>query len=261
MVADRPPALVTPAPFCDTSGMTTPTIPHGPLAPGTDPLADAAVAPVRSGMLVGLGTGRAAFRGVRALAGRVNAERLSLTCVSTSKATEELAVSLGLKVLDFGTVESVDFLFDGADEVDPQLRMLKGGGGAMTRERIVVAAAKQSVNILDHTKLVDRLGVKMPLPIEVVPMAVTSIRPRLAALGLSGPVRQRKDGGGTYITDNGNLIIDAALPASGPGWGDVTALGHLLDAMTGVVDHGLFIREAQTVLVEDAQGRVTRRTR
>jgi len=237
--------------------MSTPSAtPSGP-----DLLANAAVAPVKSGMMVGLGTGRAAFRGVRALAARVQAEKLSITCVSTSQATEDLAKSLGLKVVDFGGVERVDFLFDGADEVDPQLRMTKGGGAAMTRERIVVAAARESVNIIDHTKLVDRLGLKMPLPIEIIPLAAASIRPRLKELGLDGPIRPRKDGPGHLITDNGNLIIDVALPASGPGWADVTALAAKLDVMTGVVDHGLFIREAQVVLVEDAQGHVTRRTR
>lgn len=226
---------------------------------GPDALADRAVAGVRSGMLVGLGTGRAAVRGVHALARRVQAEKLTITCVATSKATHELGLQLGLKVVDFGGVERVDFLFDGADEVDPKLRMLKGGGGAMTRERIVAASAAVRVNIIDEPKLVARLGSKMPLPIEVIPLALTSLRVRLRAMGLEGPVRASKSGSGDYLTDNGNLIIDAAIPAR---WSEGDAIEELaarLDRETGVVDHGLFIAEAQTVLIEGAKGVEERR--
>lgn len=227
----------------------------------TDPLAAQAVEGVRAGMLVGLGTGRAAARGVRALAQRVQREGLSVTCVSTSLATAELAASLGLRVVDFGAVERVDYLFDGADELDPQLNMLKGGGGAMTRERIVAAAAAIRVNILDHPKLVARLGQRMPLPVEIIPLGLTSVRAKLRALGLDGPVRPAKDGSGPLVSDNGNAIVDLALPAAGPGWANVTELAFILDAMPGVVDHGLFLDEAQIVLIENEGGKVERRER
>ncbi len=221
-----------------------------------DELAEACVAPVKTGMMVGLGTGRAAARGVRALAERVTRERLSITCVSTSKATEELASSLGLKIVDFARVARVDFLFDGADELDPHLNMLKGGGGAMTRERIVAAAATACCNIIDESKLVANLGQNMPLPVEIIPMGLASVQRRLAELGLVGSVRQRKDAPGNLISDNGNLIVDCKLSAGI----DLSALAAQLDRTAGIVDHGLFLTEAQVVLIEGARG-IVRRSR
>jgi ribose 5-phosphate isomerase A len=228
-----------------------------------DKLAVAAIEGVKSGMIVGLGTGRAAARGVRALADKVKSEHLTITCVSTSIATAELAASLGLKVVDFATVDRVDYLFDGADELDPHNQMLKGGGGAMTRERIVAAASTTRVNILDDSKLVKHLGERYPLPIEIIPMGLASVQHRLRSeLKLEGPVRKRKDAAGKptdadLITDNGNLIVDAKLTAAH----DVRAIAQALDRMAGVVDHGLFLNETQTILIEDKQGTVTRRNR
>lgn len=228
-----------------------------------DRLAQMAVAGVTSGMVVGLGTGRAAARGVRALADRVKAEGLSITCVATSIATAELGASLGLKIVDFAAVERVDFLFDGADELDPRGRMLKGGGGAMTRERIVAAASATCVNILDDSKLVAHLGQRYPLPIEIVPMALASVRARLAKdLNLRGLVRCRKDAAGTpvaetLITDNACVILDVKLTAEH----DVQAVADALDRTAGVLDHGLFLTEAQTLLIEDTAGNVTTRRR
>jgi ribose 5-phosphate isomerase len=224
--------------------------------PAMDQLATMCVAPVRSGMMVGLGTGRAAARAVQALAAKVKAESLTITCVSTSIRTAELATSLGLKVVDFAKVERVDFLFDGADELDPNLNMLKGGGAAMTRERIVAAAAVKRCNILDDSKLVKHLGQNMPLPVEVIPMGLASVAARLKGLGLSGQVRQNKDKPGELITDNGNLIIDVKLPAGI----DLLKTERELNTMAGVVDHGLFLDLTQEVLIEGKNG-VERRTR
>ena len=221
-----------------------------------DELAVQCVAPVRTGMMVGLGTGRAAARGVKALAEKVSRERLAITCVSTSKATEEFAASLGLKVVDFARVEKVDFLFDGADELDPQLNMLKGGGAAMTRERIVAAASTRRINILDESKLVQHLGQNMPLPVEIIPMGLASVQYRLKKLGLEGKVRQRKEGGGDLLTDNGNLIVDCRLLPNA----NLTQLAKELDHTAGIVDHGLFLLEAQEVLIEGKNG-VTRKAR
>lgn len=219
-----------------------------------DQLAAQAVAGVTSGMIVGLGTGRAAARGVRALAERANAEKLTITCVATSVATAELAASLGLKVVDFAGVSRVDYLFDGADEVDPKLRMLKGGGGAMTRERIIAAAAVASggvrINMIDEAKLVPWLGSRMPLPVEVIPMALASVRRQLEDMGLDGAVRRAKDGAGDYRTDNGNLILDLKLTAELTTGGEADVLARDLDEMAGIVDHGLFVTESQIVLVE-----------
>ena len=209
-------------------------------------------------MIVGLGTGRAAARGVRALAERAKAEKLAITCVATSVATADLAKSLGLNVVEFAGVSKVDYLFDGADEVDPKLRMLKGGGGAMTRERIVAAAAVATggvrVNMIDEAKVVPWLGSRMPLPVEVIPMALALVRRQLEDMGLNGVVRKAKDGAGNYCTDNGNLILDLKLTAELTQGGEADVLARDLDEMAGIVDHGLFVTEAQTVLVEGAGG-------
>ena len=224
--------------------------------PRNDALAAAAVEEIRSGMTVGLGTGRAATRGIEALARRVSSERLELLCVATSHASQELGRRLGLKVTAMQAVEVVDYLFDGADEVDPQLRMIKGRGGAMTREKIVAHSAMRRVYLVQSAKMTTRLGSKAPLPVEVMGFGLASISRALRRLGLEGPLRQ-KDGGGDYETDNGNLVIDAPLPASL----ELAPLVAALDAIPGVVGHGLFLNEADVVLVEDEQGRVSRQVR
>lgn len=221
-----------------------------------DALAAAAVEGIQSGMTVGLGTGRAATRGIEELARRVSSERLELLCVATSQASEDLGRRLGLMVKAMQGVEAVDYLFDGADEVDPQLRMIKGRGGAMTREKIVAHSATRRVYLVQSTKLTTRLGSKAPLPIEVMRFGLASISRALRNLGLAGPLRQ-KDGGGDYETDNGNLVIDAPLPAAL----QLAPLVAALDAIPGVVGHGLFLNEADDVLVEDDQGRVSRQVR
>ncbi len=223
-----------------------------------DTLAAAAVAPVRSGMVVGLGTGRAAARGIRSLADRVNAESLSITCIATSLASTQLASSLGLTVTPLAEASHVDYLFDGADEVDPAIRMIKGRGGAMTRERIVAAMADRRVYLIDDSKLVTRLGERAPLPVEVIPEAVGEVRAALARLGLNeAPLRAAADGSAAR-TDNGNAIMDVPLPPTI----DPDVLGPALDHVPGVVDHGLFLTEADEVIVESAAGlRTMRRER
>lgn len=225
-------------------------------ASGVDALATAAIAEIQSGMRVGLGTGRAATRGIQALAERVAKEHLELVCVATSHASDELGRRLGLKMKPMEDVEAIEYLFDGADEVDPQLRMIKGRGGAMTREKIVAHSAARRVYLVQTAKLENRLGAKAPLPVEVLGFGLAATRLALRKLGLDGPVRQ-KDGGGDYVTDNGNPIIDAPLPMAL----DPVQLAVLLDTTPGVIGHGLFLTEADVVLAEDDQGRVSRQER
>ena len=221
-----------------------------------DLLAAAAVKDITTGMAVGLGTGRAATRGIRALAQRAATEGLVLRCVATSQASHDLAAALGLTVGSLEEIGRLDFLFDGADEVDPALRMIKGRGGAMTREKIVAHASARRVYLIQSDKLSSRLGEKAPLPIEPRASELESVRQGLRALGLEGPVRLKADGT-PYKTDNGNPVIDAPLPEGF----DVVKLGASLDALAGVVGHGLFLTEANDVLIEDAEGRVSRRSR
>jgi ribose 5-phosphate isomerase A len=215
-----------------------------------DALAAAAVEEIRSGMTVGLGTGRTAARAIEALARRVSAERMRLVCVATSRASEELARRLRLPMLAMEEVEHIDYLFDGADEVDASMRMIKGRGGAMTREKIAAHAAARRVYLVQSSKLVERLGETAPLPIEVMRFGLAATRRALRTLGLDGPLR-----GGEYVTDDANPAIDAPLPAGL----DLAQLATALDQTPGVVGHGLFLVEADLVLIEDDQGLVSRR--
>jgi ribose 5-phosphate isomerase A len=223
---------------------------------GNDALAEAAIAEIRDGMTVGLGTGRAATRGIEALARRAASEHLDLVCVATSQASDDLGRRLGLKVRAMEGVEAIDYLFDGADEVDPLLRMIKGRGGAMTREKIVAHAAARRVYLVQAAKLTHRLGDKAPLPVEVMRFGLAFTRRALKQLGLEGPLRQKEDGG-EYQTDNGNPVVDARLPADL----NLSQLACALEAIPGVVGHGLFLTEADLVLVEDERGEVSRRLR
>lgn len=213
-----------------------------------DALAEAAVAEIETGMIVGLGTGRTASRAISALAERVRTENLDIGCVPTSHVTETLARALGLKVVDFAMIERVDFLFDGADEVDPSLRMLKGAGGAMIRERIVADAAERRVYIVDESKLVDRLGQRTTLAVGVVAFGLASVRGHLRDMGLHGVVRRTLDGQ-LFLTDNGCLILDVTLEDR-----DVEELACALNDIAGVIDHGLFLNEADEVIVETSKG-------
>ena len=222
----------------------------------TNSLAVAAVEAIVTGMTVGLGTGRAATRGIHALAARAAAERLELLCVATSDASAALATQLGLRVTELQAVREIDYLFDGADEVDPLLRMIKGHGGAMTREKMVAHASKRRVYLIQSDKLVECLGEKARLPIEVTTEHLMTVGRALETLGLEKCDRRSRDGS-AYLTDGGNPVIDAQLRPDV----DIVTLARALDEMTGVVGHGLFLDEADKVLVENEAGEVSRRTR
>ncbi|MGO9831621.1 MAG: ribose 5-phosphate isomerase A [Myxococcaceae bacterium] len=223
---------------------------------GVDELAAAAVAEVQSGTTIGLGTGRAATRAIHALAQRVSVEGLQLVCVATSRESHALGRRLGLDVREMEGVEAVDYLFDGADAVDPSMRMIKGRGGAMTREKIVAHASARCAYLIQSAKLVARLGEGAPLPVEVLRFGLAATRRALRGLGLDGPLRTNS-GGAVYETDNGNPVIDAPVPAGA----ELAPLRAALDALPGVIGHGLFLDEADVLLMEDDQGHVTRRER
>jgi ribose 5-phosphate isomerase A len=218
----------------------------------TDELAAAGVQEIRTGMTVGLGTGRTATRAIESLARRVSVEGLNILCVATSQASDVLGRKLGLRMQVMEAVERIDYLFDGADEVDASMRMIKGRGGAMTREKIAARAATRRVYLLQSAKLVDRLGAAAPLPIEVLRFGLAATRRALGELGLDGAVR-----GAGYTTDDGNPVVDASLPAGV----DLAQLATALDQTPGIVGHGLFLTEADVLLIEDPHGRVSRRTR
>lgn len=221
----------------------------------TDAFALAAVADVRSGMVVGLGTGRTADRATRALAQRVREDHLDIDCVCTSNATEKLSMELGLAVIPFGEVEQVDLLIDGCSEVDHDLRMLKGQFGAIARQRLVAQVARKRVYLVGEDKVVNKLGTNALLTITIIAFGVASIRNRLRDLGLSGIVRRSLDGE-VFLTDGGNLVLDTSLPDR-----DLADLANELDHVAGVVDHGIFLDEADEVLVECKNGDVRRLVR
>ena len=203
-----------------------------------DRAAAAAVAHVEDGMIVGLGSGDTAARAIRLLAGR------RITGVATSEKSAALARSLGLEVCAPDDVAAIDLTIDGADEIDPALRLVKGGGGAHTREKLVARASKQMIVVADEAKRVARLGEHMPLPVEILPFAERWTLAALAALGLPPVVRAG------FATDNGNLIADCAL---GP-VADLAALAAAIKSLPGVVDHGLFLVEATLAYVGRSDG-------
>jgi ribose 5-phosphate isomerase A len=205
---------------------------------------EAAAALAQPGMKIGLGTGSTAAWFVRALAER----RLEVRCAPTSQATAELATSLGLALSDLDTLGELDLTVDGADEIGPGLALIKGGGAALLREKLVWEASKRCVVIADAAKRVPVLGA-FPLPIEVVPFGHATTANRicdaLAECDLGVAPRLRIRDGAPVRTDNGNLIYDAAcgrIP-------EPAALAAALKSVTGVVDHGLFLDLADLALV------------
>ena len=216
----------------------------------TDALAAFAVKDITSGMTVGLGTGRTASRALRALADRVSNEHLDVRCVSTSRKTTELAESLGLTLIDLPDADAIDLLFDGADEVDQNMVLLKGRGGAMTREKIIAHAADRRLYLVQKDKVVENIGQTGPVPIEVLPFAQRTVTDALNDYGLD-PQLHTDESGTPATTDDGGNIILATIPER---------LTDTVDAMLefslaikhipGVIEHGLFAEEADAVLIE-----------
>jgi ribose 5-phosphate isomerase A len=212
-----------------------------------------AIEMVKPGMRLGLGTGSTAAHFVELLAERVRAG-LDIVAVPTSEATRMLAQRLGVKLASLDEVPELDLTVDGADEIAPDLSLIKGGGGALLREKIVAAASARMVVIADQTKWVATLG-RFPLPIEVVPFGLAAIRRAVeaaaTAAGCPGPARLRvtRDGH-AFVTDGGHWILDAALEQIA----DPKSLAERLSGIPGVLEHGLFIGLAQTAIVANAEG-------
>jgi ribose 5-phosphate isomerase A len=215
----------------------------GPL----EQLAARALELVRDGAIVGLGSGRAASAFMRALAGQVREGR-AVRGVPTSEATAALARELGLPLVDLSE-GAIELTVDGADEVDPALSLIKGYGGAMLRERIVAAASRRQVILVEAEKLVPVLGSRGRLPLEVLPFALPLALDRLTRRGLRPAVRSAD--GRRALSDNGNAIVDCGIGLIA----DPAALDRELRAIPGVIDTGFFLGTADTVLVAEG-GRV-----
>ena len=218
--------------------------------------ADAAVDEVRSGMTVGLGYGSTALLFVRSLAKKVASGQLKgITGVACALAMEDEARSLGLTVSTLDEHPVMDLTVDGADEVDPALNLIKGGGGALLREKVVAQASRREIIIVDESKMSRHLGDKWALPVEVVPFALRPVSEYVASLGAEVKLRLLT-GGRPLVTDQGNWIIDCNF---GP-MDDPAAVARSLEGRAGLVDHGLFLGLASEVIVAGGDGirRITR---
>ncbi len=214
--------------------------------------AAAALELVKPGMRLGLGTGSTARRFVELLGARI-AQGLDVICVPTSEETRAQAEDLKIPLATIEEQPELDLTVDGADEFDSRLRLIKGGGGALLREKIVASASARMIVIADSSKFVATLG-RFPLPVEVTPFGLEATRRAILreaeATGASGAVLLRKRAGEIFISDNGNYIVDchfAALP-------DPDALAQRLSAIPGVVEHGLFIGIARAVISASPKG-------
>ncbi len=204
---------------------------------------------IKAGMTVGLGTGSTAEWAIRALGERV-AAGLAVRAIPTSETTATLARSLNIKLTTLAEVSSVDLTIDGADEVDPNLDLIKGLGGALLREKIVASIAAFQIIVADPSKLVDRLGSKAPLPVEVVPWSHPLVARHLKEQGAEPALRLRAPDI-PCVTDNGNFVIDARFPA---GIDDARATERWLNALPGVVENGLFLGMTHLVIVGQDDG-------
>jgi ribose 5-phosphate isomerase A len=214
--------------------------------------AEAALAHVEDGMRLGIGTGSTAEEFVRLLAEKV-AGGLKVEGVPTSERTARLCVELGVPLKSLDELPELDLTIDGADEVDGRLRLIKGGGGALLREKIVASASARMIVIADESKVVETLGA-FKLPIEVNPFGLAATRIAIekaaARLGLSGGIALRTSGDGTFTTDGGHYILDASFGRIP----DADALASSLNDIPGVVEHGLFINMASLAIIAGSAG-------
>jgi ribose 5-phosphate isomerase A len=202
---------------------------------------------VEDGMLLGLGSGTTSAMFIQELGARVK-QGLRVRGIATSVASQQLAESLSIPITTFEESPVLDLAVDGADEVGPGLSLIKGGGGALLREKIVASAARKFIVIADSTKVVHQLG-RFPLPVEVIKMALPIVSRKLGALGLNPKLRHHPDGS-KYITDEGNYILDCSC-------GEIS--NHVKTAadirgIAGVVEHGLFLGMASLALIASDKG-------
>ena len=215
---------------------------------------------IEDGMTVGLGTGSTVHFTLLRLAERMREEGLSVRGVPTSKDTEAKAGKLGIPLVSLEQVEAIDLTIDGADEVDPSFNLIKGGGGALLREKVVAHISHREAIVVGRNKLVERLGTTFRLPVEVVPFARPVVAREIAALGADPVLRPAASStvpssmalsGEAWVTDNGNHILDCDFP---DGIADPAELEARLDRIPGVVESGLFIGLAQQLVIGDEDG-------
>lgn len=210
---------------------------------------EAAVTLIEEGMVIGLGSGTTATQMIYALGRRIQEGLRIIGAVPTSHASEDLARKLGIPITDLDAHPVLDLDIDGADEIDQQLRLIKGGGGALLREKIVASSARRFVVIADATKQVSQLGQHFPLPVEVVPFAAKPVTNRIEDLGAT--VQLRHSGGNVFLTENCNIILDCSFAN---GIADPNELDTRLHSFVGVVETGLFLHMAERAIIGGPEG-------
>jgi ribose 5-phosphate isomerase A len=223
--------------------------------PAREAAAAAAVERVEPGMTLGLGSGRALWRTMELLEERFGRDA-GLRAAFASDRSAELGLELGIEAVELDGETRLDLAIDGADEVDPRLGLVKGGGAALLREKLVVSAAERFVVVAEQRKRVDRLGQEFRLPVEVVRFAWRDTRRRVLELAPEAELRAG-DGGDPIVTDEGHHLLDCRLPAEG----DLAVFASRLKATVGVVEHGLFLDVADEVLLGGPGGDVEVLTR
>ncbi len=222
----------------------------GTHSPARDAASAAALELIEPEMTLGLGSGRALWRVVERIAERWP-DGPPLRAVVASERTRERAREAGIEIVELDGSFQLDLALDGADEIDPQLRLIKGGGGALLREKIVVAAARRFVVVAETPKRVTHLGEAFKLPVEVAPFAARDTQRRLSGV-LADPVLRLDEDGEPYVTDEGHHILDCPLPADT----DLDALTEELHHVPGVLEHGLFIGMTERALLGTPEGRL-----
>ncbi len=217
-------------------------------------IGERAAAEVPDGAYIGLGTGSTADAMLVALAARIR-DGLRVTGVATSDRTTARATELGIALLPLDEIERLDLCIDGADEIDPKLNLVKGRGGALLYEKLVAERTDRLIIIASDDKLVDRLGTRLPLPVEVIPFGYIHTQRAISKLGLEPELRLTASGS-PFVTDGGHYVLDCHAD----GMDDPESLAVRLKGMTGVVDHGLFIGMATLAITIDANGTIAEHT-
>jgi ribose 5-phosphate isomerase A len=222
------------------------------LARAREAAAHAAVERIEPGMTIGLGSGRAVWRAIDLIGERFGHGQIPIRSAFASERTRELAAAVGIEAVELDGSVRLDLAVDGADELDPQLNLIKGGGAALLREKIVVAAAERFLVVAESRKRVERLGATFRLPVEVVRFGWADTRRRLLEVLPSADLRLEAGGNAPVLTDEQHYLLDCGLPEAG----DLAALGQRIKATVGVVEHGLFIGLATEAVLGTPEGGV-----
>jgi len=210
-------------------------------------VAEAAVKEVQSGMVVGLGSGSTAALMIKSLAEEINAGKLkNIKGVPTSFQSEVLALELNIPIIDLASVSQIDLAIDGADEVDPKFQLIKGGGACHVREKLVASKANRFLIVVDETKLVEKLNLVFPLPVEVLPTAWKQVKNTISEMNGSSSLRMANKKAGPVVTDQGNLVLDVLFE---DGIRNPQDLEMRINNIPGVLENGLFIDMTDKVLV------------